>query len=145
MRKIVKYSVICVAGAILSLILLSLFVEINLRLFLTDSFKNEAWLNASETLWRFNWVFNPIIVILVCLFVAVFEKITRGLFLSLVAIAPLLILNFASSTFFVPAFFFLGFYVAIATLTHFFIKLALGRKSPRSAINETKAQSKFDK
>lgn len=94
--KLLKHALICVGGIVVTFILLSAFVEIDVRLFTSSS---DPFTRASETAWRFDWLFNPLIVILSSFLIALVSSGKHSLISGIVAVLPFLFLYVASSSF----------------------------------------------
>jgi lipopolysaccharide export LptBFGC system permease protein LptF len=124
---------ICLLGIILSFVLLSFFVYINLNFteaseFAKGDYTEKVLNNSSEnpferlnkTIWRFDYLFIPIIVILISLLVCLMDKSKNRLFLSLIGILPLLIFYLFASTFSVRSFLFVISYILISVIVSLF-------------------------
>ncbi len=124
-----KKVTICFLGIILSFILLSLFVYINVNFTEANEFAKEDYTermikNPSEnpyerlqkTTWRFDYLFNPLIVIVVSLTIFFIDKSRFKIILALIALLPFLIFYLLASSFSIRSFFFAVCYVCISLI-----------------------------
>jgi hypothetical protein len=116
MKTILKHVLICIGGIVLTFVLLSLFVEVDLRIVNLSGGGADPISRASATTWRFDWIFNPLIVGFSSLAVAVLEKGRYTILSCLIAVFPFLLLYFASSSFRISSLLFVCFYVFIVFL-----------------------------
>jgi hypothetical protein len=114
---------------ILSFVLLSVFVFINVNFTEASEFAREDYTermlgNPSEnpferlakSLWRFDYIYFPAITILVSLFVAAFDKTRYRILLAVFALAPLLTLFLIAGSFSVRSLILATCYIGISIL-----------------------------
>ena len=97
--SILKRFVICLLGVLISFLLLSLFVELDSRFIegiVNHSNRDRSIVVAS--IWRFNWIYNPLISGAVSLVVGLLGGKYRIL-LCLIAIIPFIAFDLAASSF----------------------------------------------
>lgn len=103
---------LCLLGILLSFVLLSVFVSINLTFTEASEFAREGYLERvkpdsnenplerlNRTVWRFDWIFIPTIVVIVSIVVAALDRSRIRSFLSLAALTPLFLSNLFASSF----------------------------------------------
>lgn len=125
MKKWLRWVGICLLGVILSFVLLSIFVEIDLRF--SDA-NVGAYARSVETVWWFDWVYNFVIVLTVSLTVSLLARCKYCVRLSLIAISPFLIFYIAASSFSIVGFVFLGFYLLISVFVSSVIRRFMERE-----------------
>lgn len=138
MKNTAKLLAVCLLGWILSFVLLSVFVEIDLRL-LTESPGAGGGVNrAIQMAWRFTWVFNPIIVATVSVIVALLEATSLRHALIVVSVLPFILLHLSARSFALEGFLSGVSYVVIALI----IGVLVPRDEPQK--NEIAYQSSRD-
>ena len=110
--KLIRHALISFGGMVMTFILLSGFVEIDVRFFSASS---DPFTRASDTAWRFDWVFNPLIVVLSSFAVASVADKKYAIASGLVAILPFLIVFSASSPLRTDSLLFVAGYVLLVS------------------------------
>lgn len=121
-------------GILLSFIFLSFFVYINLNFieageFAKDGYTEKVLNNPSENpferlnkmIWRFDYLFIPIIIAVVSALVGFMDKSKYRVLLALIAILPLLFFYLFASTFSARSFLFTTCYVMISIVFSFVV------------------------
>jgi hypothetical protein len=122
---------ICLLGIILSFVLLAIFVEANFRFF---NVQNEPSANLTAFVWRFDWIYIPLIVALVAVSVSVLNRGRRRLLLSLISVLPFIVFYLFAGSFSRRSMLFVVWYILIATA----VSLVVGKIF---AINSNQSQS----
>lgn len=119
MKKKLKRVGICLLGIILSAVLLSIFVEIDVRF---SDVTDGPFARSVKTVWWFDWIYNPVIVLVVSLVVSFLDRSKYRVLFSLIAIFPFLVFYAAASSFSILGFIFLFSYALLGVLVSLIIR-----------------------
>lgn len=118
---------ICLLGILLSFVLLSIFVYITVNFteaseFAKENYREQMLNNPNEnpferlekTIWRFDYIFNPIIVITVSLIISLLDRSKHKLLLAFIGLLPFIAAYLAASSFSARSLIFSAGYLGIA-------------------------------